>query len=253
MKRASEPLLSLALPLGTALAAALVWQATVRLAGIPQVILPAPTDIGGDLFGQLPLLLRHAAVSGSEAVLAFLGAVVAGFAAAAAISSWPTLRDVLYPNIVALQLTPKVALAPLFVIWLGIDTPARVTFAAFLSFFPILISTAVGLRNTDPNAIRLCRSLGATDWRIFWSVRVPFALPQFFSGVRIAVTMAVTGIVIAEFVTAQEGLGYVILTAGSRSETAGVFAAILMLCFVGLILYGLVAALERLAARWYRG
>ena len=204
-------------------------------------------------FPTLPQLLHHALITGSQSLGAFLVAVLAGFIAAAAISQSRFIRDMLYPNIIVLQILPKVALAPLFIVWLGIDSTARVAFAAFLSFFPVLISTAVGLQNTDVTAVRLCRSADATNWQIFWAIRVPFALPYFFTGVKIAATMSVTGVVIAEFITAKAGLGFIILSAGARSETDRIFAAILMLCFVGLGLYGAVAALEGLARRWYRG
>ncbi|OFW99065.1 MAG: hypothetical protein A3D94_05390 [Alphaproteobacteria bacterium RIFCSPHIGHO2_12_FULL_66_14] len=253
MKAMSERSLSLVLPLASAAAIAVAWQLAVQLGEIPEVILPAPSSITENLLRSLPSLLHQASVTGREALAAFALAVAAGFLGAAAISSSKILREIVYPAIVTLQLIPKVALAPLFVVFLGIDHEARITFAALLSFFPVLISTAVGLANTDLSALWLCQSLGASTWRTFWSVRVPFALPHFFSGVRISSTMAVTGVVIAEFISAREGLGFAILAAGARSQTAGAFAAIALLCVLGLALYGAVAGLERLAIRWYRG
>lgn len=253
MKAMNERTLSLVLPLASAVAIGTVWQLSVQLGEIPEVILPAPDAIAENLLRTLPSLLHQASVTGREALAAFALAVAAGFLGAAAISSSKILREIVYPAIVTLQLIPKVALAPLFVVFLGIDHEARITFAALLSFFPVLISTAVGLTNTDLSALRLCQSLGASSWRTFWSVRVPFALPHFFSGVRISSTMAVTGVVIAEFISAREGLGFAILAAGARSQTAGAFAAIALLCVLGLALYGAVAGLERLAIRWYRG
>ena len=244
---------SLLLPLASALFIAVAWQLAVQLGDIREIILPAPSAIAGKLLATLPTLLQQALVTGREALAAFTLAVAAGLVGAAAISSSQILRQTVYPAIVALQLIPKVALAPLFVIFLGIDHEARIVFAALLSFFPVLISTSVGLENTDRSALRLCRSLGASPWRTFWSVRVPFALPHFFSGVRISSTMAVTGVVIAEFISAKEGLGFAILAAGARSQTAAAFAAIAVLCVLGLALYGAVTGLERLAIRWYRG
>jgi NitT/TauT family transport system permease protein len=249
----SERTLSFVLPLASAAVIALAWQLTVQFGDIREIILPAPSAIAEKLLRTMPSLLDQAVVTGREALAAFALAVAAGFVGAATISSSKILREIFYPAIVTLQLIPKVALAPLFVIFLGIDHEARVTFAALLSFFPVLISTAVGLNNTDLSALRLCRSFGASPWRTFWSVRVPFALPHFFSGVRISSTMAVTGIVIAEFISAKEGLGFAILAAGARSQTAAAFAAIAVLCILGLALYGAVAGLERLAIRWYRG
>ena len=249
----NERALSFVLPLASAVVIAAAWQLAVQLGDIREIILPAPSAIAEKLLRTLPSLLDQAVVTGREALAAFALAVAAGFAGAAAISSSRILREIVYPAIVTLQLIPKVALAPLFVIFLGIDHEARITFAALLSFFPVLISTSVGLGNTDLNALRLCRAVGASGWRTFWSVRVPFALPHFFSGARISSTMAVTGVVIAEFISAKEGLGFAILAAGARSQTAAAFSAIAVLCVLGLSLYGLVAGLERLAIRWYRG
>jgi NitT/TauT family transport system permease protein len=248
-----ERVLAIVLPMSSAVAIAAAWQLAVQAGGIREVILPAPSAIAENLLRTLPSLLHQAASTGRDALAASTLAVAAGFVGAGAISSSKIIRETVYPAIVTLQLVPKVALAPLFVLLLGIEHEARITFAALLSFFPVLISTAVGLDNTDPSALRLCRSLGASPWRTFWSVRVPFALPHFFSGVRISSTMAVTGVVIAEFISANDGLGFAILAAGARSQTASVFAAVVMLCVLGLALYGAVAGLERLAIRWYRG
>lgn len=249
----TERIYSIVLPLVSAVAIAAAWQITVQLGEIRELLLPAPGAIAENLFRTLPSLLNQAVVTGREALAAFALAVIAGFIGATLISSSKILREIIYPAIVTLQLIPKVALAPLFVIFLGIDHEARITFAALLSFFPVLISTSVGLRNTDLNALRLCRALGASSWQSFWSVRIPFALPHFFGGVRISSTMAVTGVVIAEFISAKEGLGFAILAAGARSQTAGAFAAITVLSVLGLGLYGAVVGLERLAIRWYRG
>ena len=192
-------------------------------------------------------------MSGGEAVVAFVVATLAGFAGALVLTYSPLLRDTFYPVIVAFQLIPKVALAPLFIVWLGTDSLSRVAFATFLSFFPVLISTMTGLQNADPNAVRLCHSLTASEWQTFISVRIPFSLPFFFSSAKVAATLAMTGIVVAEFITANAGLGFMIVRAGTRLETLTVFAAILMLCFIGLLLYAAVALLEQAGRRWFKG
>lgn len=168
MRRLNDAALGIGLPTATALIVLVLWQAWARLAHLQAVILPAPSEIGSDFFATLPQLLHHALITGSQSLGAFLVAVLAGFIAAAAISQSRFIRDMLYPNIIVLQILPKVALAPLFIVWLGINSTARVAFAAFLSFFPVLISTAVGLQNTDVTAVRLCRSADATNWQIFW-------------------------------------------------------------------------------------
>jgi len=146
-------------------------------------------------------------------------------------------------------LIPKVALAPLFVVWLGIGSESRVAFAAFVSFFPVVISAAVGFANAETSALRLCRSLTASEWQSFAMVRFPFALPAIFSGMKIAMTMAIIGVIIGEFISAQAGLGFYILYVSSRMETALIFAALLVLCVIGMALFGAVALAEQLVRR----
>jgi NitT/TauT family transport system permease protein len=183
--------------------------------------------------------------------MAFSTASALGIGLAIVITYSPFLRDMLYPNLVLFQLIPKVALAPLFVVWLGISSESRVAFAAFVSFFPVVISAAVGFANIEASALRLCRSLTATAWQSFLMVRFPFALPAIFSGMKIAVTMAVIGVIIGEFISAKAGLGFYILYASSRMETAVIFAALLVLCVIGVALFGAVALAEELVRRSY--
>jgi NitT/TauT family transport system permease protein len=178
-------------------------------------------------------------------VTAFAVATVLGVVLAIAVAYSPLVRDTLYPNLVLFQLIPKIALAPLFVVWLGITSESRVTYAAFISFFPVVISAAVGFASADASTLRLCRSLTASDWQSFVMVRFPFALPAIFSGMKIAMTMAITGVIIGEFISAKAGLGYFILYASSRMETALIFAALFVLCMIGVALFGAVALAER--------
>jgi len=243
----------IALPIATAAAALVVWELVVVLFRIPTVLLPGPGDVARELVRDLPVLLHHAVPTGLESLVSFALASVLGVALALAITYSPLLRDMLYPNLVVFQLIPKIALAPLFVIWLGITSESRLAYATFISFFPVVISAMTGLANTERDAIRLCRSLTASPWQTFLMVRFPFALPYVFSGMKIAVTMAFIGVIVGEFISAKAGLGFYILDAGSRMETAGIFAAIFVLCVIGLALFGAVAGAERLVRRWYRG
>ncbi len=251
--RAPLPWRPIILPVATAFAFLAVWQAVVMAFRIPAVLMPPPTDIAHELVAQLPLLLKHAVPTGLESVAAFVIATVLGVVIAFAMTYSPLLRDVLYPNLVAFQLIPKIALAPLFVIWLGISSESRLAYSIFISFFPVVIATSAGLASTERDAIRLCRSLTATTWQTFMQVRFPFALPYIFSGMKIAVTMAFIGVIVGEFISAKAGLGFYILYASSRMETAAIFAAIFVLCVIGLALFGAVAGAERVARRWYRG
>lgn len=233
------------LPVATAAAALALWQSVCGLFHVPAVILPAPTEVAVELWHILPLLLRQAVPTTLDSLSAFAIATALGIALAIAITYSPIIRDVFYPNLVAFQLVPKVALAPLFVVWLGITSESRVAFSTFTCFFPVVISAVVGFSSTDSSALRLCRSLTASNWQSFLLVRFPFALPAIFSGMKIAITMAVIGVIIGEFISAKAGLGYYILYAGSRMDTPAIFAALFMLCMIGVTLFGAVALAER--------
>lgn len=160
-------------------------------------------------------------------------------------------REALYPNLIFFQLIPKIALAPLFIIWLGVGSQSRIAFSIFIAFFPMVIATTAGFLSVDRGILRLCRSLTATEWQIFTSVRFPTALPHIFSGMKIAITLAIIGVIIGEFITAQAGLGYLIIFATARADTEVSMAAIVVLCICGLLLYGLVALAEMVANRFY--
>jgi len=239
------------LPLATAGTALLIWQVVVTAMRIPVVILPPPVEIAAELLRNLPILLHHAIPTTLDSLMAFTLATALGVGLAVAITYSPLLRDTLYPNLVVFQLIPKVALAPLFVVWLGISSESRVAFATFISFFPVVISAAVGFSNTEASTLRLCRSLTASEWQSFVMVRFPFALPAIFSGMKIAMTMAIIGVIIGEFISAKAGLGYYILYASSRMETGVIFAALFVLCVIGVSLFGAVALAEQFLRRSY--
>ena len=239
------------LPLMTALAMLLVWQFACSHGGISPIILPPPADVWAILAGNLPLLAGHAWPTFIESLGGFAIATVAGMVLAVALTASRLLREAFYPHLILFQLIPKVALAPLFIVWLGIGSPARLAFATFIGFFPVVVATSQGLTETPPEAIRLARSLSATGWQIFSTIRFPYAIPYLFSGMRIAVTMSMIGVVVGEFITAQRGLGYLILFAGSQSNTALILASVILLCGLGLIQYAMVAGLEALVRRLY--
>jgi NitT/TauT family transport system permease protein len=239
------------LPLLLALAVLLMWEYGVQLAGIPEVILPAPSSIFKVMISKNEILLRHSAPTILESAGGFALASILGISLAILLSYSRFASEALYPNLVFFQLIPKIALAPLFIIWFGIGSESRLAFAVFISFFPIVISTIAGFASVDTNMVRLCRSLTATEWQIFTSVKFPAALPYIFSGMKVAMTMAIIGVIIGEFITAQQGLGYLIVFATARADTVVGMAAITTLCAGGLLLYGLVAAAEAIANRYY--
>jgi NitT/TauT family transport system permease protein len=239
------------LPIGLALAVLVGWQAYVTLANVPSVVLPSPVAIIEYIFDHYDVLLTQAVPTTVESAVSFIVATVVGVILAIAITYSDTAREALYPNLVFFQLIPKIALAPLFIIWLGIGSQSRIAFSVFIAFFPVVIATTAGLLSVDKSMVRLCRGLTATEWQIFASVRFPAALPYIFSGMKIAVTLAIIGVIIGEFITAQAGLGYLIIFSTARADTQVSMAAIVVLCICGLLLYGLVALGELLANKVY--
>lgn len=239
------------LPILFAAVMLLAWQVlTVRLAISPMLLVP-PTAVWAMLVRAMPILLQQTWPTFVDTVAGFLMAAVLGTTLGGLIVVSRRVEQAFWPHILIFQLVPKVAVAPLFIIWLGMGASSRLAFAVFLSFFPIAVSAAAGFRAADPTALRLCRSLTASTWQILFRVRVPYAIPHIFAGLKIGVTVAIIGVIIGEFVTAQEGLGYIIMFASSAGQTALVFAAIALLCVIGLLLYGAVALVELFVLRWY--
>lgn len=249
--RFSGHLSTLALPVGFAIVVLVVWETFVRWARVPEAILPPPSAVFDQIVQHYALILKHAVPTTLETLLAFGISIPLGVVLAAVMTWSPIVNKAIYPNVVLFQLIPKIALAPLFIVWLGIGLPSRVTFSIFISFFPILVATAAGLQSLPRDMLRLCRSVGASDWQVLLSVRFPTALPYLFSGMKVAVTLAIIGIVVGEFIASQQGLGYLILFASSRQQTDLSLACIVVLCAVGLLLYGAVVLAERLFKRWF--
>lgn len=239
------------LPLAFAAAALLAWQVlTVRLAVSPMLLVP-PSDVWAILDQAWPILLAQTWPTLVDTVVGFLMAAGLGIVLGGALVMSRRVEQAIWPHVLTFQLIPKVAVAPLFIIWFGMGPGSRLAFAVFLSFFPIAVSAATGFRAADRNAIRLCESLTASRWQAFLRVRLPYAIPHIFTGLKVGATAAIIGVVIGEFVTAQEGLGYIIMFASSGAQTALTFAAIGLLCVVGLLVYGAVALGEYLVRRWY--
>ena len=243
--------LAVLLPVATALVFLLAWQAITVYAGISPTILPPPTMVLEQLIGNFPLIMKHTIPTTYETLLAFGISIPLGIALAGLMVYSTLAYQALYPNIVFFQLIPKIALAPLFIVWLGIGSPSRVTFSIFICFFPILVATAAGLQSVETTMLRLCRSLRMSQWQVLIRVRFPTSPPFIFSGLKVAVTLAIIGIVVGEFIASQQGLGYLILFASSRQQTDLALACIAVLCAVGLALYGCVVLCEKAVMRWY--
>ena len=232
----------------------LAWQIVVAVAAVPAVLLPSPAGVLASLQRGAPMLLDNARVTGSAAVGAFAMAMLSGVALASIMALSSLATRLLYPNLLLFQLLPKIALGPLFVVWLGTGLPSRLAFATFVSLFPVAIGSLTGLRAADTGQLRLCQGLQASAWQVFVHIRVPTAMPYAFAGAKVAATLAFTGAVVAEFISSDAGLGHVVMNASSQSDTALVFAALAVLCAIGAALYGAVVLTERQASRrWGRG
>ena len=241
------------LPVGFALVTIALWQILCQMLHVPPILLPPPSAVWAVLRDNYGILLNETLPTLSESILGFIVASALGVAIAVALTFSPWVREALYPGIVMFQLIPKIALAPLFIVWLGVGETTSVVVAVFIAFFPIVVSTTTGLVSAKPEVLQLCESLTASEWQVFRMVRFPYALPYIFAGMKVGVTMVMIGVVVGEFITAQHGLGYIIMFAAGAGETATVLAAIVLLCVIGLGLYGIIGLAELLVLRWFGG
>jgi NitT/TauT family transport system permease protein len=237
-------------PLGVTLATLVAWEAAVIALRVKTLLLPRPSVIAGVLWNQAPLILEHMWPTFYQIVLGFLLSLVGGVLVAVLLTYSEIVRQGVYPLIVVSQIVPKVAVAPLFVVWFGLGDLSRLLLAFLIAFFPIVINTATGLTSVDDDFVRMARAYMGTRWQVFTKIRLPHALPLIFGGMKISITLAVIGVVVAEFVAAQRGIGYLIVMANGLLDTPLMMAAIAALSLMGLALYGVVAGLERLVVYW---
>ena len=228
-----------------------VWQASVTLLHVPIYILPPPTAIIQILVERWPTLLQSTWITAQEIVAGYLLAVIISIPLALAIAHSALFERTLYPVLVFSQIIPKIALAPLFVIWLGFGFMPKLLLTFLLCFFPIVVDGIIGFKSVDPEVMDFAHSTGASGWRLFMKIRLPQALPNIFGGLKVAAALAPVGAVVAEFVASDRGLGYVLLQANGDLNTRLAFADILILSTVGLALYFLVEGLERLVIPWH--
>jgi NitT/TauT family transport system permease protein len=239
------------LPLVSALGFLAAWELAVDLFNVPEIVLPAPSQVVAVFFdARFALLVEHAVPTSLQTVLGFLLSALLGFLTAISLSFSALWREAVYPYLIAFQVIPKIALAPLFTVLFGLGFLSQIAFIVFISFFPIVVATATGLANANRDAVRLCSALNASRAQTVFLVRLPYAVDYLFSGLKIASTMAVIGVVVGEFISSKSGLAYLILKAASRLEMDFVIAAIIAIVIVGLLLYGAVLAGEAFVKRW---
>lgn len=228
----------------------LLWEIVVDFLRIKPVILPPPSTIFVTIATHWPYLMKHTwptflAVSGG-----FLFATIAGLLIAIAIAYSRWVSDLTYPFLVAAQVLPKIALAPLFLIWFGFGLTPKVVIAALVAFFPIVINTARGLQSVEPELIQYMRSLGAHWPEVFFKISLPWSLPYIFAALKISITLAVVGAVVGEFVASNSGLGYLISYANISLDTELMFAGIFVLSALGVALFLAIVLAETLILNW---
>ena len=244
------------IPLAVALFVGLVggWELAVRLFEIPKIVLPAPSAVALALWnGMQGDFLKHFGITFYETIAGFVLGSATGLVLGALISQFRLLERTLYPYIVAFQTLPKVAIAPIIVIWFGYGVTSKIVITATIAFFPLLANTIVGLRSAPQEQIELMVAFPATRWQVFRLARLPQALPYIFVGLDVAIVLSVIGAIVGEFVGAQAGLGYLILQKNFNMDMAGVFAILIVLSGMGIGLHLLVNAIQRRVVFWMDG
>lgn len=237
-------------PLATLVLLVLLWAAAVRLFDWPIWLVPSPANVWHAFVEYRSLLPHQTRVTAVESIAGFSLAVVTGVPVAVAIAASPLLERTIYPILLGLNAVPKIAIAPILVLWMGFGYGPKIVVSFLLCVFPIVISTATGLRSTPSELVELSRSLCVGRWQAFMRFRFPWALPQIFVGLKVAISLAVIGAVIGEFVGASEGLGWVITNSGSNLNTSLAFAAMGLLAATSIVLFYVIVLIERLTVPW---
>ena len=239
------------LPLAVAVGFLVFWHVAVLAFEVPAYLVPTPAAVAERLWSDARQLGFHAGVTLLEALGGFALAVIIGIPTAALLVWSRTLERAVMPVLLVVQTFPKIALAPLIVIWFGLGIGPKLLISFLVAVFPVLISSIVGMRSVERDMIDLARSMQGSGPRIFFRVRLPFALPHIFGGLKVAVAFAVVGAVVGEWVGADRGLGYLLLWANANLDTPLLFAILVWLAVIGLLLYYSVEAVERIMLPWH--
>jgi NitT/TauT family transport system permease protein len=251
--KARDRISAVLLPIVTFAVLLVAWQFLVRLFGVPEYILPLPTEFLSKLVESRALIWQHTLVTASEVLLGFLFAAAIGVPLGLMIVSFKWLERSLYPLIVFFQLIPKIAVAPLFVVWFGFGPFPKVLLTFLLCFFPTLVASMTGFRALDERVLYLTRSMGANAGQTFRYIRLPSAIAHIFGGFKVSIVFAATGAIVAEFVGSNSGLGYLLLRATSYLDMPLIFAVLVALSAIGIVFSYAVQLLERLCMPWLHG
>lgn len=238
-------------PIALLLALFVAWWVVTAAELVEPYLVPSPGDTFAAIAEAPDYFWEHTWTTTYETLLGFVIATVVGVVSALVMVQSSTVEKTLYPLLLFAQVIPKIAIAPLFVVWLGFGLGPKIVVAVLMAFFPVVISMVTGLKSVDPEMLELSATMGAKPGQTFWKIRFPASLPHLFSGLKVAATMAVTGAVVGEFVGADAGLGYVILQANGNLDTPVLFAGLVIMSVLGVLLFVLVEWLERLVLPWH--
>ena len=231
--------------------ALLLWEIAARIFAAPEYLLPLPSRVIAELAARPAIYFGNGDYTLYNTLLAFALSVVIGVGLAVAIVYSRILERTLYTLLVALNSVPKVALAPLFVLWLGTGDASKIAIAFFIAIFAIVVDAVLGLRSVHPEMLDLAHALRGNELKILWKIRFPNALPSIFAGMKVAASLALVGVIVGEFVAAKRGLGYVILVSQGTFDTPAVFAAIFVLAILGTVLFYGIELVERKVLPWH--
>jgi len=251
MIRFRRPEFSLPYPLFALVFIFAVWELVVRWCNIPSIVLPPPSAVVADLFASWKNLAQQGEVTLIEVVFGFMASVAVAVPLAVLLSASRVAERALYPLIIASQTVPVVSVAPILLAWFGFGLKPKIIVVVLITFFPIMMNSFAGMKATSGEILHLARSMGASRLQMFWRFQLPGAMPSVFAGMKVAVTLSIVGAVVAEFVGSDSGLGYEITVAGSNMNLAHQFAAVFALTLMGLVLFNLMALLERICLPWH--
>lgn len=224
-----------------------IWEiSTATLHLIPDYLVPAPSAIAAQMLSPKSNLLYNTWITLEEILLGYLAGMVMGFGGALAVFYSKTLQRIIYPIVLLSQFVPKLAVAPLLIIWFGFSITPKILVTALVCMFPIMIDTLAGLQSADPQLLDLMHTLSARRWQVFFKIRLPAAMPNIFAGLKVGITLATIGAIVAEWIAAEAGLGYMIVFALGFFKIEQLFAALVMITLLGLLLFFLIVGLERL-------
>lgn len=227
------------------------WEAAVRIFNIPSYILPSPSASVMALIQYWDVIKMNLFTTLREIGIGFGMTVIISIPIATLISYSSTFEKTLYPFMVFLQLIPKVAIGPLFVVWFGFGSMPKILMVFLLSFFPLLMDTVAGLKSLNGRLYYMARTMSDSEWKFYWKIKLPNALPHIFSGLKTSISMATVGAVVAEFLGSDSGLGYLLLRANGDINTKLLFAILIVLCLMGMVFFGAVEILEKKLIPWH--